>query len=152
MPPGTGLWLNNCLGEIELNRRGLDAGPVGARLPSNMAPSIARRDAAVLAIGTPGADRITTALHQVLVNLLHMEMPLTKAIAHPRLHVDTTGDIERLAAEPGLELPDVELPVRSFAELHMYFGGVAAALFDSESGFQVAADPRREGGVIVIDG
>ena len=43
MPDGTGLWLNNCLGEIELNRRGLDAGPPGARLPSNMAPSVARR-------------------------------------------------------------------------------------------------------------
>mgnify|MGYP001823289567 FL=1 len=27
MAAGTGLWLNNCLGEIELNRRGLDAGP-----------------------------------------------------------------------------------------------------------------------------
>ena len=32
MPAGTGLWLNNCLGEIELNRRGLDAGPPGDRL------------------------------------------------------------------------------------------------------------------------
>ncbi len=152
MPPGTGLWLNNCLGEIELNRRGLDAGPVGARLPSNMAPSIARRDGTVLAIGTPGADRITTALHQVLVNLLHMNMPLTEAIAHPRLHIDTTGDVERLAAEPGLELPDVDLSVRTFADLNMYFGGVAAALFDDESGFQTAADPRREGGVAMHDG
>jgi gamma-glutamyltranspeptidase/glutathione hydrolase len=46
MPDGTGLWLNNCLGEIELNRRGLDAGPAGERLPSNMAPSIARREGA----------------------------------------------------------------------------------------------------------
>ena len=33
MPDHTGLWLNNCLGELELNRRGLDAGPPGPRLP-----------------------------------------------------------------------------------------------------------------------
>jgi len=70
MPESTGLWLNNCLGEIELNRRGLDAGPVGSRLPSNMAPSVARSDDAVLAVGSPGADRITTALQQFLINYL----------------------------------------------------------------------------------
>ena len=70
MPAGTGLWLNNCLGELELNRRGLDAGPPGQRLPSNMAPTIARREGAVLAAGSPGADRITTALHQFFINTL----------------------------------------------------------------------------------
>ena len=53
MPAGTGLWLNNCLGELELNRRGLHAEPVGDRLPSNMAPSVACRKGRVLAIGSP---------------------------------------------------------------------------------------------------
>ncbi len=147
MPPGTGLWLNNCLGEIELNRRGLDAGPPGARLPSNMAPSVARRDGAVLAVGSPGADRITTALQQFLINYLQLGMPLAAAIAHPRVHVDTSGDVIRLKAEPGLALPEVDLPVSIFPELLMYFGGVGAAVFDDERGFDVAADPRREGGV-----
>jgi gamma-glutamyltranspeptidase/glutathione hydrolase len=80
MPADTGLWLNNCLGELELNRRGLDAGPPGIRLPSNMAPSIARRKGRVLAAGSPGADRITTALHQFLVNILQMEMSLSRAL------------------------------------------------------------------------
>jgi len=31
MPPGTGVWLNNCLGELELNKRGLEPGPPGTR-------------------------------------------------------------------------------------------------------------------------
>jgi hypothetical protein len=31
----------------------------------------------------------------------------------------------------------------------MYFGGVVAALFSSEQGFDVAADPRREGGTFI---
>jgi gamma-glutamyltranspeptidase/glutathione hydrolase len=146
MPDGTGLWLNNCLGEIELNRRGLDAGPPGVRLPSNMSPSVARRKGRVLAAGSPGADRITTALHQFLVNLLQMDMPLAEAIAHPRLHVDMSGDSDRLMAEPGLDLPEVDLPVNIMPDLNMYFGGIGATLVDRKRGFEVESDPRREGG------
>ena len=149
MPPGTGLWLNNCLGELELNRRGLQAGPPGKRLPSNMAPSIARRKGAVLAIGSPGADRITTALHQFLVNKLQMGMSIEDAITHPRLHVDTSGEEERLMAEQGLDLPQVDLPLRVYPELNMYFGGIGATLVDRKKGFQVSSDPRRKGGTVI---
>ena len=151
MPAGTGLWLNNCLGEIELNRRGLDAGPPGARLPSNMTPCVARRDGAVLAVGSPGADRITTAMQQFLINYMQYGMSLEGAIAHPRVHVDTSGDVVRLKAEPGLDLPDIDLPVSVFPGLVMYFGGVGAAVYDAREGFAVAADPRREGGVFNPD-
>lgn len=151
MPAGTGLWLNNCLGEIELNRRGLDAGPVGSRLPSNMAPSVARRDGSVLAVGSPGADRITTALQQFLINYLLFEMPLEEAIAHPRVHIDTSSEEIRLMAEPGLDLPDTELPLHLFPSLVMYFGGVGAAVFDSKTGLATAADPRREGGTCIYE-
>ena len=152
MPAGTGLWLNNCLGEIELNRRGLDAGPVGARLPSNMAPSVARHGDDVLAIGSPGADRITTALQQVLINHLRFDMPLADAIAHPRLHIDTSGAETRLMVEAGLDLPAVDLPVKEFAERVMYFGGVGAARFRPADGLRTAADPRREGGTCIYEG
>jgi len=151
MPADTGLWLNNCLGELELNRRGLDAGPPGNRLPSNMAPSIARRKGRVLAAGSPGADRITTALHQFLVNMLQLDMSLKAAIAHPRLHIDTSGEADRLMAEPGLDLPEVDLPVTVMPSLNMYFGGIGATLADRKSGFQVASDPRREGGTRICD-
>ncbi|MEO1244621.1 MAG: gamma-glutamyltransferase [Pseudomonadota bacterium] len=151
MPEGTGLWLNNCLGELELNRRGLDAGPVGSRLPSNMAPTVCRStepgsERAVLAAGSPGADRITTALLQALVGRFIFEWPLEQAIAHPRLHVDTSGANDRLMAEPGLELPETALPQTVFDTPSMYFGGVAAAHYDGDGRFALAADPRREGG------
>ncbi len=149
MPAGTGLWLNNCLGEIELNRRGLDAGPSGARLPSNMAPCVARGAGAVLAVGSPGADRITTALQQFLINYLYFDMPLRDAIAHPRVHVDMSGEDIRIMAEAGLDLPELDLPLKEFPEIVMYFGGVGAAVFDQAKGFDAAADPRREGGVFV---
>jgi gamma-glutamyltranspeptidase/glutathione hydrolase len=151
MPDGTGLWLNNGLGEIELNRRDVDSREPGERLPSNMAPTVARCDDAVMAIGSPGADRITTAMHQVLVNALQFGMPLEDAIAHPRVHVDTAGEADQLRAEPGLDLPELDLPSQTFSDVNMYFGGVSVATFDRNTGFEVAADPRREGGVFLSD-
>jgi gamma-glutamyltranspeptidase/glutathione hydrolase len=151
MPDGTGLWLNNGLGEIELNRRDVDSREPGERLPSNMAPTVARSSDATMAVGSPGADRITTAMHQVLVNALQFGMPLEDAIAHPRVHVDTAGEADQLRAEPGLDLPELDLPLQAFPDINMYFGGVSVATFDRNSGFEVAADPRREGGVFLSD-
>lgn len=149
MPNNTGIWLNNCLGELELNRRGLGAGPPGKRLPSNMAPSAARKAQRVLAIGSPGADRITTALHQFLVNFVQLSLDLEIAVAHPRMHLSIGDTVCKLAVEPGFDLPDLGVPVTLYPEANMYFGGVVAALADSRGEFRAAADPRREGGTYV---
>ena len=71
MAEGTGLWLNNSLGEIELHPDGLHDLPPGTRLTSNMAPTICRHDnGTVLAIGSPGASRITTAIAQAVHRFL----------------------------------------------------------------------------------
>lgn len=149
IPPGTGLWLNNCLGELELNRRGLAAGPPGARLPSNMTPTVCRRPGAVMALGSPGADRITSALHQFIIHALQRGLSLEDAVAASRLHVDMSGSTPRLMLEPDIPLPESDLKIQRFDSASMYFGGVAAAKFDAELGFETAADQRREGGVFV---
>lgn len=150
MVPGTGLWMNNCLGEIELNRRGLHNWPTGARLVSNMAPTVARSsDGAVLSIGSPGADRITTAILQALTNHANAGMDLQTAIDHPRLHLESTPDGPRVASEPGLPRPTTELPWRELDGPSMYFGGVGAVRWSRSTGFEAAADPRRTGGTAV---
>ncbi|MEM6639127.1 MAG: gamma-glutamyltransferase [Pseudomonadota bacterium] len=147
IPPGTGLWMNNCLGEVELNRRGLIAGPPGTRLASNMAPTVGRtNDGAVLAIGSPGADRITSALAQTLSNHVHLGMPLSEAIRHPRLHVELRGESERVAYERGLPADAFTLPSRECDPLSMYFGGVGAVRVGRDGHFQIGADERRRGG------
>lgn len=146
MVPGTGIWLNNSLGEIELNRQGFHAIPVGERLISNMAPSVARNHTgSTVAIGSPGADRITTAMASTLVHLANGE-PLEVAIEAPRSHVEFTDSGPRVAAEPGAELGDCDIPVRWFEGLDMYFGGVAAAMVHADHQMEAAADPRRTGG------
>ncbi len=148
MPPGTGIWLNNCLGELELNKRGLDVGPPGLRLPSNMAPTVARSsENSVLSIGSPGADRITTAILQVLVNHMHLEMPLERAIEHPRAHVEFVDHGYRVAYEPDLPVDELAVEARRFDAASMFFGGVGVAAWSPSHGFSAAADPRRTGGV-----
>lgn len=147
--PGTGIWLNNSLGEVDLYPQGLQGVPAGTRLASNMAPTIARhQDGTVLAIGSPGASRITTALAQVLTNFMLLEMDLEAAISHPRLHVERVEEALAVAFETGLPLAvhDRWVP-RQFPVRSMYFGGVQAALFNPHAGLYAVADPRRIGGV-----
>ena len=147
IPPGTGLWMNNCLGEVELNRRGLIAGPAGTRLSSNMAPTVGRTaQGDVLAIGSPGADRITSAITQTLVNHVQQGMPLAAAIEQPRLHVELLEDGERVAFERGMPVDDMSLPTREFEPMAMFFGGVGAVRVSGDGEFQIGADARRLGG------
>ncbi|NNG39320.1 gamma-glutamyltranspeptidase [Flexivirga sp. ID2601S] len=146
--PGTGLVLNNCLGEPELNRLGLHALPPGTRLASNMAPTTARSSAGVtLAIGSPGADRITTALSQVIARYCLTGADLQAAIDAPRLHVQRKGDDVQVDHEPDAAITaairelgyrDVEHP-----PLAMYFGGVGAAYRTAQGDLAAAGDPRR---------
>lgn len=156
MPPGTGFWLNNCLGEAELNGRGYHGWPPGTRLPSNMAPTAGRTSdgsdgsqGSVLAIGSPGADRITTAILETLLAWVRLGLPLQEAVLHPRLHVERTDRGARIACEPGLPVEELGLPCRRFERLSMFFGGVEAAAWEPGGGFELAADPRRTGGTAV---
>ncbi len=145
MVPGTGIWLNNSLGELELHPDGFHGLAPGTRLMSNMAPTIARNeDGEVLAIGSAGADRITTAVGESLINHLWLDMDLVQAVAHPRVHAEVFDGQPTVAYE--LDLPvEAKGPVRHFAERSMYFGGVQAAAWSPAQGLIGTADPRRSG-------
>ncbi|MDX6323974.1 MAG: gamma-glutamyltranspeptidase / glutathione hydrolase [Nocardioidaceae bacterium] len=153
--PGTGLALNNCLGEQELLSRGPHSLRPGIRLTSNMAPTVGRRteDGASLAMGSPGSDRIPTALAQVLALFTTGGLDLHAAIAHPRLHVRVRPSDHPpvlLDHEEDLTLPaDVGFPTRSMPSRSMYFGGVNAALSTPALGLLASGDPRRAGAVAV---
>ncbi|HHC09418.1 MAG TPA: gamma-glutamyltransferase [Actinobacteria bacterium] len=145
--PGTGFALNNSLGELELAERGFHGLRPGTRLVSNMAPTVARgEDGSVLAVGSPGADRITTALATVLLGFVHLGLSLTEAVHHPRLHVERFEGRPTIAYEPGLPVEPFDgYSVRRFPDRSMYFGGVQAALWHPATGFFGVADPRRAG-------
>ena len=150
--PGTGILLNNSLGETELNRRGLHAVPPGTRLASNMAPTTGRtRDGRVLAIGSPGADRITTALMLVLGQGCLRGADLQDAIDRPRLHLrvsdkGVTAEHER-DADIAVAVAESGLVGHEYPEPHMYFGGVGAAQRGADGRLLAAGDARREAAV-----
>ena len=153
--PGTGLLLNNALGEPELNRLGLHALMPGTRLASNMAPTVARAtNGRVLAVGSPGADRITTALMQVLTQLCLGGADLDAAVQAPRLHVRFGESGKALveheaSAELAAAVTRAGLHGLDHGELSMYFGGVGAAYRDIDGVLRAAGDPRREAAVAV---
>lgn len=154
--PGTGVWLNNCLGERELNRGGRGHLTPGERLISNMTPTIGRKeDGSVLAIGSPGADRIASAVAQVLLGALNGGASWADAVAHPRVHVtcDDNGDPALVEHEADLIPPRgaaSDLRWREHPASSMFFGGVAVAARTADGHLEAAADPRRQGSVVVL--
>ncbi len=153
MTPGAGIWMNNSLGEVELNKRGFHTMVPGTRVASNMAPTVGRsRDGSVLAIGSPGADRITTAILQTVANIVHLDMPLQEAVNHPRLHVELSADQTWCVAyEAGVPVDQLDVPQRRFDGVDMFFGGVSAVRFSPDGGFEMAADIRRTGGTALSE-
>lgn len=143
IPKGTGMLMNNALGELELVTPG--EGKPGERMLSNMAPTLAMKDGECVAIGSPGADRITSAVATTLARLARGDR-LEEAIERPRAHPEFGEDGVRVALEPGPGIDAIEYPVRQFDDLHMFFGGVnGAGVLDGE--LQAHADSRRTGSV-----
>lgn len=151
IPTGTGLYMNNGLGELELVGDRARLVP-GERLNSNMAPTIARgAGGAILAIGSPGADRITSALSTTIAAFAVEGRSLDEAVHVPRFHVAVSDDGSvRVKAEPGALDSGHGRPVDMFEAPHMYFGGVGAALLDASGELTVVSDPRRAGSARIV--
>jgi gamma-glutamyltranspeptidase/glutathione hydrolase len=147
-PTGTGLMMNNAVGEVELTPGGVEAALPGERMMSNMAPTVARKGTDIVAVGTPGADRITSALVMTLEWLMY-GFNLSDAIEHPRVHPEFGDWGVRIATEPGLRLDEVDYPIRHFDGRHMYFGGVNGAAWEGGE-LHGHADSRRQGAVLLI--
>lgn len=145
--PGTGLFMNNCLGELELNPAGFLKAPPGSRLVSNMAPTVGRRsDGAVVALGSPGAARITSAVATVLLALARDGLSLEDAVLRPRFHVETYEGVPSVAHEVGVAMPPLPGYIdRAFPDQAMYFGGAHSAMYEPGRGLVAAPDPRRAG-------
>lgn len=144
--PGTGIHLNNVMGEEDLNPLGFHLHPAGRRMPSMMAPSVVMRDGEVeLVLGSAGSNRIRSALLQTIVGVVDHGMDVSEAVAAPRAHFEDGV----VFAEPGIDLEQLTGDARivSFGSLNLFFGGVQAALRRGPL-ITGAGDPRR-GGVAV---
>jgi len=147
--PGTGIPMNNTLGEPELNPRGFHALVPGERLISSMSPTVvSSEEGGIIALGSPGASRIPTAILQTIINVLDFRMTLEAAVKAPRFHAE--GDL--FAYEVGASTANLEgyEPVLTYETPNMFFGGVNAVRRTPAGRFEAAADPRRSGGTAFV--
>ena len=117
----TGMYFNNSLGEVELNPQGFLGDTKGDRLISNMSPLIIESNEGISTIGSPGADRISSAIAQVLINY-SKNKNWKQAIDKPRFHVNGNGSVR---AEPDSLVADNKITITK--EYDMYFGGVCVS-------------------------
>lgn len=145
--PGTGIQLNNIMGEEDLHADVHARVEPGMRVGSMMAPTLIERDDGTLvALGSGGSERIRSAITQVIVNLVEGGVALDEAIAAPRVHWDGAA----IQLEPGVPIDQVTAlsalgPVNHWDEPNLYFGGAHAVTTAGEA----MGDPRRGGSTFV---
>lgn len=151
--PGTGIYLNNMLGEYDLV-----AGrtiPPGRRLTSMMAPSIALDGDGRprLVVGSAGSARLRGAIMQIVVNVLEHGIGVADAISEPRVHLDGS----HLHCEGGHEVAELERLERlgwdvvRWRRRNLFFGGAAAVETCADGTLAAAGDPRRGGAGVVVE-
>src|SRR4051812_7637315 len=149
--PGTGMHLNNMLGEQDLNPLGFHRHAPGARVPSMMSPTVVLSDGAPeIAIGSAGSNRIRSAILQTVLHVIDEEMEAQDAVSAPRLHVeDGQVDAEPRVDEAALDrLEQAGWTVRRWSELNLFFGGVQAVARNPQTGDLGGGGDPRGGGVV----
>ena len=150
--PGTNTMLNNMLGEEDLNPRGFHRWPVDQRITSMMSPTIVLdKKRPLLALGSGGANRIRTAIMQVITNVADFALPLDEAVNNGRIHWENNV----IDVEPGFD-PGILQSIAAlkntkkvyFEDKNMYFGGVHSVMVEDTGALMGAGDRRREGCVL----
>jgi gamma-glutamyltranspeptidase/glutathione hydrolase len=148
--PGTGVHLNNMLGEQDLNPLGFHRHPPGRRMPSMMAPTVVLREGAPeLVLGSAGSNRIRSAILQTIIHVVDAGLRADEAVQAPRVHFEDGV----VYAEPGVDTRSLETAGRAiarFRDRNLFFGGVQAVAHELEDGFSGGGDPRRGGAAIVV--
>jgi gamma-glutamyltranspeptidase/glutathione hydrolase len=155
--PGAGFLLNNEMDDFAAqpgvpNLFGLVQGEAnaiqaGKRPLSSMTPTIlAREGKFFLAVGAPGGSRITTAVLQVILNVVDFGMNAQEAVDFPRFHHQWQPD--KLFLEPGFSPDTVALLKARGHDVDYRPGNVAAVvelIVNDKGWLQGAADGRRPG-------
>jgi gamma-glutamyltranspeptidase/glutathione hydrolase len=150
--PGTGIQLNNMLGEFDLAVTGGITRP-GLRFTSAMAPSFVLRDGRPrLVVGSAGSLRLRGAILQIVVNVVAHGLGVQEAIERPRVHFETP----LVQVEGGNDPAEVDRLESLGYELgrwrgrNLFFGGAAGVELLEDGTLAAAGDPRRGGRGVVV--
>lgn len=150
----TGVLMNNILGEADLNPDGFHSWPAGMRLSSMMAPTIVLDgDGPRMVIGSGGANRLRSALLQVISNSLDFNLKADKAANWARVHfenglLDLEAGIDDVA---GTMLEMRGYRVNRWESQSLYFGGAHIVARKANGKLAGAGDRRRGGAVARVD-
>jgi len=149
--PGTGMHLNNMLGEEDINPLGLHALAGGKTLSSMMAPSIfLKHGRPEIVLGSGGSNRLRGAILQVLSRCLVQGASIETAVHAPRLHNEGDWlDIEPdcLSEQEKEQLMQLGWRLKPWRQQSVYFGGVHAICCAANGQWTGCGDPRRGGRV-----
>ncbi|MCZ6854011.1 MAG: gamma-glutamyltransferase, partial [Gammaproteobacteria bacterium] len=147
LAPGSGIMLNNMLGEEDINPRGLGRWSTDMRMTSMMAPTLIEVDHShSMVLGSGGSNRIRTAILQVISNILDFSFTSDEAVRNPRIHYERG----KLSLEPGfsndviVELQQRVIGIDRWAAPNLFFGGVHLVERHGEK-FVAVGDARRGG-------
>jgi len=152
MVPGTGIMLNNMLGEEDLNPHGFQQWAENQRMTSMMSPSIINyQDGSLVALGSGGSNRIRTAILQTIINLVDFNMSLYDAVNSPRIHFENElFNVEKGFADAEINRVLDQYPAyQCWDTLNLFFGGVHAVQCQ-QGAFDGVGDLRRRGVCRVI--
>lgn len=152
--PGTGIMMNNMLGEEDLNPHGFHKWKEDVRISSMMSPTmVLKDDKPEIVLGSGGSNRIRTAILQVISNVLDFDMHVKDAVSSPRIHWERNN----FNLEPGFR-DDVISKIKDmskkdeiieFSGQNMFFGGVHSVTLENGK-FDGAGDTRRSGVSLVV--
>jgi gamma-glutamyltranspeptidase/glutathione hydrolase len=144
--PGTGIMMNNMLGEADLHPSGFHQWVENQRISSMMAPTIVlKAGQPEIVLGSGGSNRIRTAILQVISNLIDFEMTVDEAVNTSRIHwEDGVFNLEPGFSTEGLPTNGADRIIH-WRDHNMFFGGVHAVRKLDAHGFDGAGDRRRDG-------
>lgn len=150
---GTGVHINNFLGEEDLNPAGFHLHRPTNALPTMIAPTIAVHPSGrVVALGSGGSNRIRSAVAGVLHGFTRRGLSLAAAVAAPRVHaedeaawveLDSRVDPAAIRSRLGASFA----AVHGFERRDFFFGGVHVAALNEGGELEGHGDKRRCGAV-----
>lgn len=151
--PGTGIMVNNMLGEEDLNPNGFHQWLENRRISSMMAPTIVlKNNQPEIVLGSGGSNRIRTAILQVISNIIDFKMPVDLAVNSPRAHWEN----HIFHVEPGFSTEEIKQTVLPYGDQlvlwkqkNTFFGGVHTVMENSTGLIEGAGDRRRNGAVAI---
>jgi gamma-glutamyltranspeptidase / glutathione hydrolase len=144
--PGTGIQLNNMIGETHL----VGTQAPGDRLTSLMAPSLLLREGRPrLVAGSAGSTRLHGAIMQVVANVAARGLGVEQAVEASRIHFEN-GVAHCESAAAADELEAAGYPVVRWRAQNLFFGGVSAVEIREDGSLAGAGDPRRGGAAVVV--